>query len=376
VSSQKRIVIKVGTSTLTNDNGNPNPEYIRTLAADVQELTTQGLSPILVSSGAIAAGMQALKLHGRPRTIPQKQAAAAVGQGLLMHLYSTAFESLGLTVAQMLLTKDDLIDRKRYINASNTLNALLKLNAIPIINENDTIAVNEIRVGDNDTLAAMVAGLADASALVILSDVDGLYTENPLENPDAELIRVVKRIDRRIEALAGEAGTTRGTGGMRTKINAAKICARSAVTMYIANGKQSRVIQRSLAGEIGSKFLPSTAVQLKSKKRWIAFGSASSGTVTINPGATRQIIYGGKSLLPAGIIDVTGAFAMGDMVLVNDEAGTPVARGIVNYSAESLRLIMGKQSTAIEETLGIAGPDEAVHRDNLVLTGQVLEARS
>jgi glutamate 5-kinase len=372
VSSHKRLVIKVGTSTLTNDDGNPNPHYIQSLADDVSELVTLGYSPILVSSGAIAAGMQALKLSGRPKTIPQKQAAAAVGQGLLMHLYTKAFDERGLIVAQMLLTKGDLSDRSRYVNANNTLNALLKLRAIPIINENDTTAVDEIRVGDNDSLAAMVAALADASSLVILSDVDGLYTQNPAEDSSAEIIRVVKRVDRSIEALAGEAGTVRGTGGMRTKLNAAKICARSSVTMYIANGALPHAIQRALSGEIGTQFLPSKALELKPKQRWMAFGSSVNGAVTINPGATRQIVYGGKSLLPAGIIDVTGAFATGEMIAVVDEGGSPVARGIVNYSAESLRLIMGKQTALIEQTLGAAGPDEVVHRDNLVLIGNLM----
>jgi glutamate 5-kinase len=363
-------VIKVGSSTLTTEDGHPNPEYIRSLAADVLELKSNGYSPILVSSGAISAGMQALKLSGRPRTIPQKQAAAAVGQGLLMHLYSTVFERLGITVAQMLLTKDDLNDRKRYINSRNTLNALIKMGAIPIINENDTVAVDEIRVGDNDTLAAMVAAQADASALVILSDVDGLYTHNPNEQPDAKIIRVIEKVDRRIEGLAGGVGSAFGTGGMRTKINAARICSRSGVTMYIANGKACRAIARALSGEIGSKFLPNNAVLLKSKKRWIAFGSTPCGTLIINSGASKHIVHGGSSLLPAGIVEVTGEFSGGDMIAVVDETGLTVARGIVNYSADSLRQIMGKQSTAIEETLGTAGPDEAVHRDNLVLTTQ------
>ncbi len=368
MTSLKRLVIKVGTSTLTDEEGNPNPDYIRRLAQDVFELSQRGYSPILVSSGAIAAGMQALKLPGRPKTIPQKQAAAAVGQGLLMHLYSTEFGRLGINVAQMLLTKDDLTDRKRYINARNTMNALLKLKAVPIINENDTTAVDEIRVGDNDTLAALVAALADASALVILSDVEGLYDHNPNEHEGAEIIRIVEKVDKTIEGLAGEAGTLRGTGGMRTKINAARICAKSGVTMYIANGKQLNAVRRSLSGEIGSKFLASTAMPLKSKKRWMAFSLPPSGAVTINSGATRQIIHGGKSLLAAGITAVTGSFTSGEMVEVVDEYGTPIARGIVNYSADSLRQIMGKQSTAIEETLGVAGPDEVVHRDNLVLT--------
>jgi glutamate 5-kinase len=371
VSEFRRLVIKIGTSTLTDGDGNLNPEYIRSLAADVKELITIGHSPILVSSGAIAAGMQALNLKGRPKTIPQKQAAAAVGQGRLMHLYSTAFEEMGLNVAQMLITKDDLIDRKRYINACNTLNALLKLGAIPIINQNDTTAVDEIRVGDNDTLAAMVAALADASELVILSDVDGLYTKNPNEDPDAQIVRVIKKVDRKIEGLAGEAGTARGTGGMRTKINAAKICARSAVTMYIANGKIPNVIKRSLSGEVGSKFLPSTAFVLNSKKRWMAFGSATAGVLTINAGASKQIVYGGKSLLAPGIIAVSGTFLAGDIVALVDEKRTPIARGVVNYSTESLCRIMGKHSTEFEEILGVAGPDEVVHRDNLVLVGQV-----
>jgi glutamate 5-kinase len=369
VSSLKRLVIKVGTSTLTDENGNPNPQYIKSLTAEVRDLISLGYSPILVSSGAIAAGMQALNLSGRPKTIPQKQAAAAVGQGLLMHLYSTEFENLGLTVAQLLLTKDDLNDRKRYINACNTLNALLTMGAIPIINENDTTAVDEIRVGDNDTLAAMVAALADASALVILSDVDGLFTQNPIDHPGAEVIRVVKKIDRTIENLAGEAGTARGTGGMRTKINAAKICARSGIVMYIANGKQQHAIKRSLDGEIGSQFLPNNDVPLKSKKRWIAFGSAPAGALTINSGASKQLLHGGKSLLPAGIVEVTGTFNTGEMIAVYDETGASVARGIANYSADSIRQIMGKQSTAIEQTLGEAGPDEVVHRDNLVIVG-------
>jgi glutamate 5-kinase len=365
----RRLVIKVGTSTLTNEVGAVDPNFIRDLVEEVSALQVAGYSPILVSSGAIAAGMQGLKQTGRPKTIPQKQAAAAVGQGLLMHLYSVEFGRTDTVVAQMLLTRDDLQDRKRYVNARNTLNALLKLNAIPIINENDTTAVDEIRFGDNDTLAAMVAALADASALVILSDVDGLYTHNPSERPGAEIIRVIERVDRSIESLAGGAGSPQGTGGMRTKINAARICSRSGVTMYITHGRQFDAVRRALAGEIGSKFLPNGQEPLRSRKRWMAFGTTPVGELTVNDGAMRQLISGGKSLLPAGVTKVNGTFAPGELVSVIDEAGSPVARGIVNYSAESLRKIMGKQSTLIEETLGQPGPDEVVHRDNLVITG-------
>ena len=370
MTNNGRLVIKVGTSTLTNDDGAPEPLYIRKLAFEIAELKKIGFSPILVSSGAIAAGRQSLSMKGQPKTIPQKQAAAAVGQGLLMNLYSEEFRSVGLTVAQMLLTRDDLHDRKRYVNARNTLNALLTFNAIPIINENDTVAVDEIRFGDNDTLAAMVAALADASSLVILSDVDGLFTSNPSEDSDARIIRIIERVDRTIEALAGDAGTQRGTGGMKTKVNAARICTRSGVTMYIANGKYNNAVKMALEGEIGSKFLPQSEGPLRSRKRWMAFGTTPNGLVTINSGATSQLLNGGKSLLPAGVIEVSGAFASGDLIAMVDENGLPVARGLVNYSADSLRQIMGKRSSFIEETLGEPGPDEVVHRDNLVLTGQ------
>jgi glutamate 5-kinase len=363
-------VIKVGTSTLTNDGGALDQGYITRLAGEIAELQSQGYMPILVSSGAIAAGMQELRLIGKPKTIPQKQAAAAVGQGLLMHLYSKEFARLGVTVAQMLLTRDDLHDRKRYVNARNTLNALLQLNAIPIINENDTVAVDEIRVGDNDTLAAMVAALGDAANLVILSDVDGLYTSDPALGAGANLISVVEVIDQSIESIAGEAGTTVGTGGMRTKLAAARICTRSGVTMYIANGREQCAISRAIKGEIGSKFLPSSEQPLRSRKRWMAFGTRPNGLVVINGGAALQILNGGKSLLAAGITEVTGAFVPGDLIAVVDETGLPVARGIVNYSAESLKQIMGKRSSSIEETLGEAGPDEVIHRDNLVLVSQ------
>ena len=252
------LVVKVGTSTLTRDGGPPDTEYIADLAAQIARQRAQGRAVILVTSGAISAGLSPLGMTERPRSIAHKQAAAAVGQGLLMHSYADAFSAHGLPAAQILLTRDDFRDRARYLNARATIETLLKLGAVPIVNENDTVAVNEIRVGDNDMLAALVASLVDASLLLLLSDIAGLSDKNPAVHADAQMIPVVERIDRSIEELAGGAGTAGGTGGMRTKIAAAKVCARSGVTMVIAHGRLENVITHALDGETGTRFLPDT----------------------------------------------------------------------------------------------------------------------
>lgn len=361
-----RIVIKVGTSTITRDGGPPDRDYLADLAAQIAAQRSMGRDVILVTSAAIRAGMDALGLDGRPRTIPQKQAAAAVGMGRLMQTYGDVFAEHGLVVAQVLLTRDDLRVRARYLNARNTFLAILGYGAIPIVNENDTVAVDEIRFGDNDTLAALVASLAEADALLLLSDVDGLYDKNPSQFPDAKLIPVVERIDRSIEQRAGGAATSMGTGGMTTKIQAAKICTSTGVRMTIALGRRPNVVADALDGRCGTVFLPKPS-PINQRKRWIAFGVVPKGTVSVNEGAKLRLVGEGKSLLPAGVTHVTGHFRRGELVRIVDGQGDAFAQGFVNYSHDELIKIMGRRTIEIASLLGSKPYDEVVHRDNLVL---------
>lgn len=310
--------------------------------------------------------MARLGLSGRPRSIPQKQAAAAVGQGLLMHSYAEAFAVHNLSVGQVLLTRDDLRDRDRYLNARNTLAALLHARVVPIINENDTVAVDEIKFGDNDTLAALVASLAEADALLLLSDVAGLYDRDPSQFPDASLIPLVEKIDRALEKRAGGARSGVGTGGMATKLQAARICVRTGVRMVIADGRRPNVIADAFAGNCGTQFLPLPG-RLRSRQRWIAYGVASRGTVTVNDGAKARVVDEGKSLLPAGIVAATGHFHAGDLVSLADGFGEAFAQGIINYGCDDVRRIMGRRTADIAAVLGSKPHDEVIHRDNLVL---------
>ena len=362
----KTLVIKVGTSTLTRGGGPPDTAYIADLAAQVAAQQAAGRRVVLVSSGAIRAGMDRLKLAGRPRSIPQKQAAAAIGQGLLMHTYAEAFAAHDIPVAQILLTREDLRERTRYLNARNTFEALLGHGVVPIVNENDTVAVDEIKFGDNDTLAALVASLIEADALLLLSDVAGLYDRDPTQFPDAQLVPVVPTIDRAVEQQAGGAQSLSGTGGMTTKIQAAKICANTGVQMFIADGRRDSVVADALAGKCGTQFLP-RATRLRSRQRWIAYGVLPRGTVTVNDGAKQRVAAEGKSLLPAGVIHVSGHFESGDLVRLSDAHGHPFAQGFVNYSHVQLQKIMGCRTEDIAAILGAKSDDEVIHRDNLVL---------
>ncbi len=362
----KKIVIKVGTSTLTRGGGPPDTAYIADLAAQIAAQQKSGCSVVLVSSGAIRAGMNRLRLPGRPRSIPQKQAAAAVGQGLLMHTYSEAFAAHAIPVAQVLLTREDLRDRTRYLNAKNTFDALLGHHVVPIVNENDTVSVDEIKFGDNDTLAALVASLMEADTLLLLSDVAGLYDKDPTQAADAQLIPVVETIDRALEQRAGGTQTGMGTGGMTTKIQAAKICAGSGVTMRIADGRRPGVIADALEGRCGTEFRP-RLVPLRSRQRWIAYGVVPKGTVMVNDGARQRLLDEGKSLLPAGVTHTSGHFAAGDLVRLADAQGHSFAQGFVNYSQADLTRIMGRRTADILLILGAKAGDEVVHRDNLVL---------
>lgn len=367
LADARRIVVKVGTRIITHETGKLNLGRIDRFVREIADLLNSGREIILVSSGAVGAGMGKLGLKQKPNTIPEKQAVAAVGQGLLMHIYEKLFAEYGYVVAQVLLTREDMSERRRYLNARNALFKLLNFGVVPIINENDTIAVEEIRLGDNDTLSALVAGLVDAELLVLLSDIDGLYTANPRENSDAELIEVVEEITPEIEQLAGGAGSKVGTGGMVTKLQAARIATNSGIPMVIADGKNPGVLRRVIAGEkCGTLFIPQEN-KLHARKRWIAFNSDTHGSITVDQGAYRAIKEHGKSLLPIGVISVGGFFEPGNVVRILSPDGEEFARGITNYSSEELDKIKGKKSGDIEHILGYKDYDEVVHRDNLAL---------
>ncbi len=366
-SGANRIVVKVGSSTLSHNTGKLNLHRMEQLVRELADLRNRGKEVVLVSSGAQAAGIGKLGLVRKPKTIPEKQATAAVGQGILMHMYEKFFAEYGVVVAQVLLTREDMSDRRRFLNARNAFNALLDYQAIPVINENDTIAVEEIKFGDNDTLSALVAGLIDADLLIILSDIDGLFSANPQEHPDARLISELSEITPEIEQLAGGAGSRLGTGGMTTKLLAGKIAISSGFPMVIANGRKAGVIRRVVAGEPeGTLFLPKEN-RLQTKKKWIAFGSSVQGHIIIDGGAGKALLERGKSLLPSGVVAVEGSFDIGNTVSVIC-AGGEIARGIVNYPAEEIQKIKGKKTTEIKKILGYKDYDEIIHRDNLVVS--------
>ncbi|MEG6585743.1 glutamate 5-kinase [Dendrosporobacter sp. 1207_IL3150] len=367
MASAKRFVVKVGTSTLTHHTGKLNFYRIEKLIRELSDLANQGKEIILVTSGAVGAGVDRLGLKEKPKTIPEKQAAAAVGQGILMHTYEKLFAEYGQTVAQVLLTREDSVKHKRYINSRNTLLTLLKMGVIPVINENDAVSVDELKIGDNDTLSAMVATIVDADLLIILSDVEGVYTENPQKNPEAKLISVISEVTPEVEALAGGAGSLLGTGGMFTKMQAAKIAVNSGVTMVIASGARDGVVRDILSGsDIGTIF-PSKECHLQVRKSWLAFGARIAGAVTVDKGCEQAILDGGSSLLAAGILSVEGDFEHGNTIRVLNKDGREFARGLANYTSDEIRKIKGRHTNDIVQILGSKSYDEVIHRDNLVL---------
>ncbi|MBO9340981.1 MAG: glutamate 5-kinase [Roseiflexus sp.] len=362
----RRIVVKVGTNVLTAGTDKVHRPTIVSLVQQIAAVRNQGVEIVLVSSGAIAVGRERLHFPARRRDIPLKQMLAAVGQSRLMHLYEQIFELYGITVAQTLLTRGDLADRHRYLNARNTLLACLMHNVLPIVNENDVVAVSEIRVGDNDNLSALVANLVDADLLLILTDIDGLYTADPRRDPSATRIAVVPHITEQIYAIAG-GSNTRGTGGMLTKIQAADLATRSGADVVIACGAERDVITRVVAGEsLGTRF-PAQATKVESRKRWILAETVRHSRVVADEGAARALIEGGKSLLPAGIVAVEGDFARGQTVRIYAIDGREIARGITQYASADLRRICGLRSAQIAETLGFDYGPEVVHRDDMVL---------
>jgi glutamate 5-kinase len=366
----RRLVIKLGTNLLTGGTGSLDIPTMTGLVDQVAELHRQGMEIVLVSSGSIAAGRDKLGINSDRKDIPFRQVMAAVGQGRLMHNYEQLFDRHGIVVAQALLTKRELSHRGGYLNARNTILSLLSLHVVPIINENDVLATDEIReekFGDNDNLSAMVANLVDADLLILLSDVHGLYTADPRKDPKAKLIPVVKRIDAEIEGMAGGAGTSHGTGGMATKIEAAKLATRSAIAVVITEGSIPNVITRLADGEpVGTMFLP-TGTKLESRQRWMISRLASRGKIVIDDGAAAALKKRKGSLLPAGIKDTEREFRRGDMVDIVDQQGNRIACGMSNYSAAEIQTIKGAQSKEIMSLLGYEYGAEVVHRNNLVV---------
>lgn len=362
----RRVVVKVGSALLVDQaTGRLNRAWLATLVADLVRLCRRGQEVILVSSGAIALGRRHLGLPRGTLRLEESQAAAAVGQIRLAHAYKELLEARGITVAQMLLTLEDSERRNRYLNARATLEALLRLGAVPVINENDTVATAEIRYGDNDRLAARVAQMASADCLVLLSDVDGLYTTDPARDPAATFIERVLRITPEIEAMGGRSGSDVGSGGMATKIAAAKIAVAAGCHLCIAAGRYRHALRRIERSARCTWFVPS-ASPAAARKRWIAGALRPAGAVTVDAGAERALLSG-KSLLPAGVVGSLGRFGRGDTVSIVGPLGSEIARGIVAYSDGDLARIMGRQSCEIEALLGFRGRDELVHRDDLVL---------
>jgi glutamate 5-kinase len=363
----RRLVVKVGSGLVTSPDTGADAVRIDALAAELAAVR-DGREVLLVTSGAIATGMARLALAERPRSIPEKQAAAAVGQSALMWHYEHAFKRHGIPVGQVLLTAQDIGDRARYLNARNTLLTLLRLGVLPIVNENDTVAIEEIRVGDNDNLSALVAALVDADLLVLLTDVDGLYTDDPASNPAARKLDTVEEITDEVLGLVWNRRGPGSVGGMTTKLQAAQKAAASGVPMIIASGHAPGALARVVAGEpVGTYFAP-RADHLDARKRWIAFAVPPQGALTVDDGAVAALTQRGTSLLPSGVVAVAGDFVAGDVVaVVGGSDGKEFARGLVNFDADELEAIRGAQTRDIEARLGYKRADEVIHRDNLVL---------
>jgi len=362
----KRIVIKIGSNILASADYGLNTKRLNSIVQDISEIAEKGLEIVIVSSGAIAAGLKKLGLKEKPKDIKLKQAAAAIGQSSLMWAYEHGFASFHKKVAQVLLTRDDVTSRTRYVNARNTLFTLISYGVIPLINENDPIAVDEIKFGDNDMLAALTASLVEADMLVMLSDVDGLYTKDPGKK-DAELIGSVDEINADIAKLAEGRGSAVSTGGMYSKLLAAKQANSHGIPVVILNGKKKGLLTRLINAEkVGTYFKPRKQ-KLSSKKGWIAYGLKSRGKVYLDDGAEMALKSMGKSLLPSGITKIEGHFNTGDCISCMSKGGRKIAKGLTMYSSKDLEQIKGKKTSEIEKVLGQKGPDEVIHRDNLVI---------
>ncbi|HEX4328244.1 MAG TPA: glutamate 5-kinase [Burkholderiales bacterium] len=369
VAGAKRLVVKVGSSLVTNDGKGLDSQAIALWARQIAALRSQGKEVVLVSSGAIAEGMQRLKWAKRPQAIPELQAAAAVGQMGLAQVYESCFRVHQIETAQVLLTHDDLADRKRYLNARSTLTTLLQLGVVPVINENDTVVTDEIKFGDNDTLGSLVANLIEADVLIILTDQQGLFTADPRKDPTATLVRNGRAGDESLEQMAGSSGGGLGKGGMLTKILAAKRAAKSGAHTVIASGREPDVLLRLAGGWAVGTELTADTPRINARKAWLSDHLQVRGSLTLDAGATRALTQDGKSLLPIGVAQVSGEFERGEVVAIRAPEGREIARGLVNYSSTEARLIMRHASSEIESILGFVIEAELVHRDNMVVQG-------
>lgn len=370
VSTIKKIVIKVGSSSLCNHKGKIDKEKILQLVLQISKLKKMGYSVVLVSSGAIASGMGALNLDCKPQTLPEKQALAAIGQARLMQIYEDIFQLFQMKCAQVLLNHDDFDDRKRLLNLFHTLNALMDYGVIPIINENDALAVDEIKVGDNDTLAALLVPVIEADLLVLVSDIDGLYTANPFEDKNAQLLKYVDCVNEEIENMAGGASSHIGTGGMMTKIRAAKIVNAYGSHMVIVNGNRENSLLHIFDNEEnGTWFNGSGGQSLNARSHWLTYRTSSKGAIVVDNGAVQALKEYRRSLLPKGIIDVQSQFLRGQVIDIVDCQGKIIARGLSNYSSEEIKLIKGHNTSDIEDILHYKDYDEVVHANNMVIIG-------
>lgn len=367
LSDKKRIVVKVGTSSLLYPKGSVNLRFIHQLARQLADLRNRGKHVILVSSGAIGVGFPLLGFSEKPASLTDRQASAAVGQGILLNLYERFFHEYGQTVAQMLLTKGDALHSKRYLHVVGALRALLDLGAIPIINENDVVATDEIKIGDNDTLSAVVASISEADLLIILSDVEGLYEEDPRANPKAKLIHQVDRFSRDMLSMAGGAGSKVGTGGMYTKLSAAEICVRSGIDMIIAKSSLPEIISRIMDGEELGTLFCAEPVHHQMRKRSLIIGFSVKGKVFVDQGCMNALLYHGSSLLPVGIENVEGSFDEGDAISIYYKH-KEIARGITHYSSDDIMMMKGSRTEHLKHRLSYPPPYETViHRDNLII---------
>lgn len=368
IKGHRRVVVKLGSMVLADPAGGVDQDLINGLAAQAVDLIDRGYTLTLVSSGAILMGLRELGRQSTPQSVKVKQALAAVGQGKLMHAYGDAFARHGIRVGQVLLTSEGLEQRERFIHSRNTIRALHRLGVLPIINENDTVAVDEIRYGDNDFLASMVVNLVEADLFIILTTTSGLYDRDPRLG-EGKLVHVVDQVDREIVSMAGGPGEA-GSGGMSSKVQAAGRTARMGVPTVIADGRAPGVLTDVAAGnDVGTLFLPSSE-KLASRKHWIAYSGRATGKVVIDEGAVKAVTSGKKSLLPAGVLAVEGDFRAGGTIVCVDEKGREVARGVTCFSSDQVREIMGRQSTEIESVLGSCPGEEVIHRDDLVVTGE------
>jgi len=367
LDKSKRVVVKIGSAVLTGEDG-LSLAVMESLAQEVVFLLKSGKEVILVSSGAVAAGKKRLGLQSnRKLALKEKQGAAAVGQSSLMRSYEDIFDRLGYKVAQVLLTREDLSNRNRYLNVRNTILTLLEWNIIPVINENDTVSVEELRFGDNDTLGALITNLIEADLFICLTDVDGLYTGNPHDDPEAKPVYTIAKVDKKVERMAGHVVGALGTGGMQSKIQAARMVSARGGSSFIGSGRKKAILQKLFSCEaVGTFFLP-RAEKMQSRKHWIAYVLKPKGYLVLDKGACKALVKGGKSLLPSGILEVRGNFGVGAPVQCLDEKGNGIATGLSNYSSTDLDKIKGFNSGDIEKTLGYKDSDEVIHRDNLVI---------